>query len=229
MTNFELHTQLLARLTDLMNERSKAKTIVDKLLIYGRIQEVAEQLKAVIASTFKKPAPTVTVDDERAFASAIKFRDKMDGRLVKDIADAFDATVTTIQQRTIFFDALQSKRITMAGKLILRDVLKQFKNCDLLAEIEKNEKLADEKVRSYLPRLSNGKYNYETYKRLDTIHTRLRFVRLILTGSREIPFFHGGCHYCTVPYNHGVAKCPSCQYFLANWDLPDLNPTHDKD
>jgi hypothetical protein len=152
--------------------------------------------------------------------------EELSGSLNKDIATAFDKTFTTIQQRIILFDALQSKRISMAGKLILRNVLRQFENCELLTKITESEKIAEAKVNKHIHSRGNGRLDYKEYKRIDTIHAHLKFVRLILEGSREIPFFHGGCHYCTVPRDYGVGKCPSCQMFLANWDLPDLNPTH---
>jgi hypothetical protein len=34
--------------------------------------------------------------------------------------------------------------------------------------------------------------------------------------------FHGGCHGCTVQFREGVEVCPRCQYFDADWDLPNL-------
>lgn len=35
--------------------------------------------------------------------------------------------------------------------------------------------------------------------------------------------FHGGCHNCTQQEINGVDFCIKCQYFNANWDLPNLN------
>ena len=35
--------------------------------------------------------------------------------------------------------------------------------------------------------------------------------------------FHGGCHYCTQQDIHGVEFCMGCQYFDANWNLPNLS------
>jgi hypothetical protein len=33
------------------------------------------------------------------------------------------------------------------------------------------------------------------------------------------PLFHGGCHGCQQP----LGECPGCQYFEADWSLPNLN------
>lgn len=38
--------------------------------------------------------------------------------------------------------------------------------------------------------------------------------------------FHGGCNLCESQKLHGLARCTGCQYFEANWDLPDLNTNH---
>lgn len=38
--------------------------------------------------------------------------------------------------------------------------------------------------------------------------------------------FHGGCHGCTMQQKKGLGYCVQCQYFDANWDLPDLNNEH---
>lgn len=36
--------------------------------------------------------------------------------------------------------------------------------------------------------------------------------------------FHGGCHGCTNP----LSVCPGCMYMEPDWDLPDLNPAHER-
>ncbi len=43
--------------------------------------------------------------------------------------------------------------------------------------------------------------------------------------KKEIVIFHGGCHDCTQQFIQpaGVDFCVQCQYFDADWDLPDLN------
>lgn len=41
--------------------------------------------------------------------------------------------------------------------------------------------------------------------------------------STEQYIFHGGCYGCTQQNIEGVEFCMGCQYFEANWDLPDLN------
>ncbi len=45
------------------------------------------------------------------------------------------------------------------------------------------------------------------------------------TATREIYIFHGGCHGCTRQWHEeeGTMFCVKCQYFDANWKLPDLN------
>ncbi len=35
--------------------------------------------------------------------------------------------------------------------------------------------------------------------------------------------FHGGCHGCTQQESKGIDFCIGCQYFDADWNLPDLN------
>lgn len=35
--------------------------------------------------------------------------------------------------------------------------------------------------------------------------------------------FHGGCHGCTQQEKNGVDFCVGCQFFLPNWDLPNLS------
>ena len=34
---------------------------------------------------------------------------------------------------------------------------------------------------------------------------------------------HGGCYGCTQQDIHGVGFCIGCQYFDADWNLPNLN------
>lgn len=36
--------------------------------------------------------------------------------------------------------------------------------------------------------------------------------------------FHGGCHDCP----NDISICPTCQYMVPDWSLPDLNPAHQK-
>ena len=35
--------------------------------------------------------------------------------------------------------------------------------------------------------------------------------------------FHGGCHKCTQQETNELDFCMGCQYFNANWDLPNLS------
>lgn len=35
--------------------------------------------------------------------------------------------------------------------------------------------------------------------------------------------FHGGCEECTQQEQNGVRFCKGCQYFAADWQLPNLN------
>jgi hypothetical protein len=35
--------------------------------------------------------------------------------------------------------------------------------------------------------------------------------------------FHGGCVTCESQIIYGQSRCNGCQYFGANWDLPDLS------
>ena len=44
-------------------------------------------------------------------------------------------------------------------------------------------------------------------------------------GNKEIILFHGGCHGCTqqIEQQEGPFFCRKCQYFDANWTLPNLN------
>lgn len=35
--------------------------------------------------------------------------------------------------------------------------------------------------------------------------------------------FHGGCHRCSMQEKNGVEYCVGCQFFDADWNLPDLN------
>ncbi len=41
--------------------------------------------------------------------------------------------------------------------------------------------------------------------------------------TSEMFLFHGGCHGCTRQSVEGVRFCMGCQYFDADWKLPDLN------
>lgn len=38
--------------------------------------------------------------------------------------------------------------------------------------------------------------------------------------------FHGGCHGCSMQQKKGLHYCTGCQYFEADWSLPDLNDEH---
>ena len=42
---------------------------------------------------------------------------------------------------------------------------------------------------------------------------------------KKIIHFHGGCVDCTQQHDNkeGTKFCMKCQYFDANWNLPDLN------
>ncbi len=35
--------------------------------------------------------------------------------------------------------------------------------------------------------------------------------------------FHGGCHGCTQQHVHLLKFCAGCQFFDADWNLPDLS------
>lgn len=39
----------------------------------------------------------------------------------------------------------------------------------------------------------------------------------------KIILFHGGCHDCTRQIEDGIDFCRKCQYFDADWDLPNYN------
>jgi hypothetical protein len=41
--------------------------------------------------------------------------------------------------------------------------------------------------------------------------------------------FHGGCHGCTMQTKKGISYCVGCQYFDADWSLPDLNDEHKRE
>lgn len=41
--------------------------------------------------------------------------------------------------------------------------------------------------------------------------------------TEKLHLFHGGCHGCTQQKEHGPEFCVKCQYFDANWELPNLN------
>lgn len=41
--------------------------------------------------------------------------------------------------------------------------------------------------------------------------------------SQKIILFHGGCHECTLQEERGTDDCRKCQYFDADWSLPNLN------
>lgn len=40
--------------------------------------------------------------------------------------------------------------------------------------------------------------------------------------SKEHLIFHGGCITCNSPKEKGLGRCRGCQYFTADWNLPDL-------
>ena len=40
--------------------------------------------------------------------------------------------------------------------------------------------------------------------------------------------FHGGCRGCTMQQKEGLGYCTGCQYFEADWSLPDLNDEHQR-
>ena len=52
---------------------------------------------------------------------------------------------------------------------------------------------------------------YEYSKR---IHLKDLFSKTII--------FHGGCHDCSSQKLYTIDRCEGCQYFNANWNLPDL-------
>lgn len=39
---------------------------------------------------------------------------------------------------------------------------------------------------------------------------------------KKMPF-HGGCLGCVSQEQHGLRRCTGCQYFDADWSLPDLS------
>ena len=41
--------------------------------------------------------------------------------------------------------------------------------------------------------------------------------------SKEKLIFHGGCLGCNSPKTRGIGRCRGCQYFIADWNLPDLS------
>ena len=41
--------------------------------------------------------------------------------------------------------------------------------------------------------------------------------------STEEIRFHGGCHGCVSQKRYGIKRCKGCQYFLADWSLPNLS------
>ena len=41
--------------------------------------------------------------------------------------------------------------------------------------------------------------------------------------SKERVIFHGGCIDCSSPAEIGIDHCIGCQYFTADWKLPDLS------
>jgi len=40
---------------------------------------------------------------------------------------------------------------------------------------------------------------------------------------KEYIQFHGGCSGCITPLVSGLGECTMCQYFDAEWNLPNLN------
>lgn len=45
----------------------------------------------------------------------------------------------------------------------------------------------------------------------------------VIRGSNDHVIFHGGCLSCQSQQLHGIDRCKGCQYFKANWNLPDLS------
>lgn len=40
--------------------------------------------------------------------------------------------------------------------------------------------------------------------------------------SKEELIFHGGCLSCKSQEKYGIGRCTGCQYFTADWSLPNL-------
>jgi len=50
-----------------------------------------------------------------------------------------------------------------------------------------------------------------------------------MIGNTDTHIFHGGCLKCTMQQKKGLGYCIGCQYFEANWSLPDLNDEHQRE
>lgn len=46
---------------------------------------------------------------------------------------------------------------------------------------------------------------------------------LIEINQNNQTIFHGGCIGCTQQQINGVEFCKGCQYYQADWNLPDLS------
>ena len=47
--------------------------------------------------------------------------------------------------------------------------------------------------------------------------------------SEKKVIFHGGCVPCSSQEEQGVDRCVGCQFFDANWNLPDLSINRERD
>lgn len=45
----------------------------------------------------------------------------------------------------------------------------------------------------------------------------------VIRGNPSNVVFHGGCLGCVSQERYGINRCKGCQYFRANWGLPDLS------
>jgi hypothetical protein len=63
----------------------------------------------------------------------------------------------------------------------------------------------------------------KNYQELYNTYLPNRMVFTGFDGSDKLVVFHGGCLYCTSQELFGIKRCYGCQYFKAEWMLPDLS------
>lgn len=53
---------------------------------------------------------------------------------------------------------------------------------------------------------------------------KIKFLSKFVSDTKKLEpgIFHGGCLGCSSQKIHGVKRCTGCQYFEADWSLPDL-------
>ena len=81
----------------------------------------------------------------------------------------------------------------------------------------------------YISSIHNRSYTY-ALSRVGIVRDTGKWISLTdLNNEGKGYFFHSGCNRCKMQLESSWLLCKGCQYFEANWDLPNLNTSEAKE